>query len=332
MPERGRAPTVGEFLAGWIERDRARVRPGTWQVREQHVRLWLTPALGKIALPRLTPADVERVMADFLKSGRPPSDAARTRRAARRVVAPLTVRSIRATLRIALGEARRDGLVGRNAAAEARPPRAPTKSIAYLKAPEVRRLLDATRDHEFGPVYAVAVSTGLRLGENLGLEWPDVDFVSGTISVRRSLARTLDGGYALGETKTTRSRRTLPMTATARDALRRQRARQDAARLAAGTAWQDRDGLVFTDALGRPCNPLRVGHAFARTRVPGVPRVRFHDLRHSAATLMLAEGVPLPVISDWLGHSSIGMTSDFYAAIVPELRRDAADAIDRALR
>lgn len=330
----GRAATVAAYLAEWIERDRIRVRPSTWLVREQHVRLWLIPALGRIALARLTSTDVERALAGFLKAGRPVTGAEATNgaRPRRRSVSPLTVTHIRTTLRIALNDARREGLVGRNAAADARPPRVPTTPIAYLPAPEVRRLLDTTRDDEYGPLYALAASTGLRQGELLGLAWGDVDLAAETLTVRRSLARTAEGGYALAAPKTARSRRTIPLPRTARDAFLRRRGRQDAAEATAGSAWQDRDGLVFTDSIGRPLVPRHVSYAFERAQAAaGVPRIRFHDLRHSAATLMLAEGVPLAVVSEWLGHTGIAITASHYAAVVPALRHEAAAAMDRAL-
>jgi integrase len=142
-----------------------------------------------------------------------------------------------------------------------------------------------------------------------------------------------DGGWALAQPKSARSRRTIPLPALARDALTRERARQKVARAAAGDAWQNRDKLVFTDAIGRPLRPEGVSAAFQRAReAAGLPHVPFHALRHSAATLMLAEGVPLAVISEWLGHAGIAITAAHYAAVVPALRRDAADAMDRALR
>lgn len=329
----GRALTVADYLTPWLERDRARVRPSTSKGREMHVRCYLTPALGRLALARLAPADVERALAAFMATGRPQIAEQRPRgRKQPRPVSPLTARHVRATLRRALADAVRDGLVSRNAAGDARPPYVPHRPVAYLSAPDVRRLLAATADDEHGPLYALAASTGLRLGELLGLAWPDTGADGGTLTVRRSLARAQGGGWELAQPKSARSRRTIPLPLVARDALRRQRDRQDAARTAAGSAWQDRDGLAFTDAIGRPLGPGGVSAAFQRGReAAGVPRVRFHDLRHSAATLMLAEGVPLAVISEWLGHSGIAITAAHYAAVVPALRRDAADAMDRAL-
>jgi integrase len=202
-----------------------------------------------------------------------------------------------------------------------------------MTAPDVRRLLDATCDDPLGPIFALAASTGLRLGELLGLAWPDVDFVTGTLTVRRSLARGREERWELAQPKTATSRRTIPLPSIAREALERQKAIQETERKAAGKAWQDRDDLVFTDRIGRHVEPGSVSHGFQDAREAlGLPAARFHDLRHSAATLMLAEGVPLAVISEWLGHSGIAITASHYAAIVPTLRRDAADAMDRALK
>ncbi len=146
------------------------------------------------------------------------------------------------------------------------------------------------------------------------------------------MGRTAGKAWGLGEVKSARSRRTIPLPARARQALETEWTRQIFARKAAGDAWQDRDGLVFTDSVGRPLLPEYVSHRFSRDLVhAGVPRIRFHDLRHSAATTLLAAGVPLAVISEWLGHSGIAITASAYAAVVPELLTDAADAMDRAL-
>jgi integrase len=205
-----------------------------------------------------------------------------------------------------------------------------SKPVAYLTAAEVRQLLDATQEGEQGPVYALAVSTGLRLGEMLGLSWPDVG--EGTLTVRRSLARSADGGWELASPKSSRSRRTVPLPAVARQALDRQLVRQKAAKEAAGTAWQDVDGLVFTDQIGRHLDPGRVSVRFNDDRdAAGIRKVRLHDLRHSMATTLLSEGLPLAVISELLGHAGIAITMAHYAAVAPQLRTEAASAMDRAL-
>jgi integrase len=328
----GRALTVADYLTTWIERDRARIRPSTWRGRETHVRCYLIPALGRVTLAHLAAADVERAIGSFMAKGRPVTTNDRKRGRQRHApVSAVTARHVRATLRRALGDAARDRLVARNAAADARPPYAAHRPVSYLAAADVRRLLDATADAEQGPLYTLAVTTGLRLGELLGLTWTDV--AHGTLTVRRSLARAEGGGWELAQPKSARSRRAIPLPTIARDALSRQQARQQVAKGAAGSAWQDQAGLVFADAIGRPLRPEGVSARFQRDRkVAGIREVRFHDLRHSAATMMLVEGVPLAVISEWLGHAGIAITASHYAAVVPELRQDAADAMDRALK
>jgi integrase len=307
--------TTGDYLARWIVAVQPRLRAATHREYVRHVSAYWS-SLARIPLTRLTPAHVERAMADLAGRG----------------LAAQTIRHARSTLRRALHDAQRDGLVNRNVAALARPPRLERREMRALTRTDVGRLVDATADDPLGPFFAIAVATGLRQGELLGLTWTDVDLEARSLTVRRSLARAHGGGYELAEPKTTRSRRTVMLPALAVDALRRQKARQATERLAAGTAWQDRAGLVFTDPLGGHLAPSAVSHAFLTVaRRLGLP-VRLHDLRHTAATLMLAAGVPLKVVSETLGHSSIAITADVYSHVTPDLRREAADAMDRALR
>ncbi len=306
---------TADWLAAWLPTTRLRVAPSTFRGYETVARS-IGGRIGDIPLGTLTPSDVERMTAAMVADGR----TARTAGMSRKI------------LRLALRQAIRDGLVVRNVAAEARPPRVEPYAARTLTAAEARHLIDATADDPLGPLWSVLIATGLRQGEALALAWADVDATAGTLSVRRSLARGWDGRPALGMPKSDRSRRTIALPAVARIALDCQKERQDAARQDAGTAWQDRDDLVFTDTIGRPLvgryvTPV-LRTALARA---GLPTIRCHDLRHTAATLQLAAGVPLAVISRTLGHSTIAITADIYAAVTPDLRREAADAMDRAL-
>jgi integrase len=313
----GGPKTLAAYVATWLPALRQRVRPSTWIAHDTYVRVHILPALGDTPLPRLTPTSVERMTAGMIRRG----------------LSPTTARGARTTLRMILRDAERDGIVARNVAALARPPRIIRHELRVLTADETRRLLDGTVDDEFGPIYVVAATTGMRQGEVLGLRWQDLE-LSGpapSLTVRRSLARAAKG-YALAEPKTARSRRTLELAPATVAALRRQKARQAELRLAAGDLWQNVDRLVFTDTLGRSLQPASVSRAFADALARlGLPHVRFHDLRHGAASLLLAQGVPLKVVSETLGHSGIAITADVYAHLDRAQRREAADAIERAI-
>jgi integrase len=307
--------TVGSFLSDWLEAVRPTIRPATFRGYDSHVRRYWIPAIGTTPIARLTPADVERAMSALSARG----------------VGPVTIRSARTTLRIALGRAVRDGLVSRNVAALSAGPRVPGREIDYLDVEQIRTMMESTAADEYGAAWTIAATTGLRLGELLGLSFADIDTTSGTLSVRRSLARDVDGGWSLAEPKTRSSRRTIPLPVVARAAVEDQRGRQDAARTAAGTAWQDRAGLMFTDAVGRPLTPGHVSKAWRATADRLGVGVPFRALRHTAATTWLRAGVPLIVVSQALGHTSIAITAAHYAAVAPELRSATADAMDRVL-
>lgn len=310
----GRTPTVSQWCERWLGLVAPRVRPATLAVYRNHVRNHIGPALGSSELGRLVPSDVDAMTGAMLAAGCAPATAGMSRR----------------VLVMALGDAARDGLVPRNVAALARPPRSREPKRRALSATEVRALLDAAKGDPLAPFVQLAVATGLRRGELLGLRWSDVS--AGALTVSRAYARGVRGSYVLSEPKTRRARRTIALPALAREALEAQRGAQDAQRDAAGATWQDRDGLVFTDAIGRPHHPESVTSAFGRLVVrSGMGPLRLHDLRHTAATMALSAGVPVVDVSEMLGHSSAAVTLTVYAHTVAEGPRRVADALDRAM-
>lgn len=306
---------TGAYLARWIVDVKPRLRPATHREYVRHVTDYFAP-LSAIELSKLKPHDVSRVMVKL---------------EADRGLSGQTIRSARSSLRRALRDAQEAGLVTRNVAALAKPPVLDRPEMRALSGDEVRRLLAETADDPMGPLWAVAVGTGLRRGELLGLRWSDVDQAAGSLVVKRAMSRDADGGYSARNPKTKRSRRTVNLAAAALDGLRRQRVRQAEARLVAGSAWQDTEGYIFTDPIGRPLDPTTVSSRFHDMSVRLKLDAHLHTLRHTAATLMLAGGVPMKVVSDALGHSSIAITADVYSHVTPELRREAAAALDRAL-
>lgn len=311
-PER---QTLTSYLEQWLEdAARLRVRERTFVGYETIVRRHLIPAIGQLRLTRLGPQHVQAMLAKKIEEG----------------LAPRTVQSIHAVLRMALNDALRWELVQRNVAALVTPPRSEQSDVLTLSSEQARRLLDAAERDRLGALFSVALALGLRRGEALGLRWGDVAFERGTLRVERSLQR-VGGALRLTEPKTSRSRRTIALPAPAASSLRAHRARQLEERLQAGSEWQD-DDLVFTTQFGTPLDPRNVSRAFhkllART---GLPRMRFHDLRHTCASLLLAQNVHPRVVMETLGHSRISTTMDLYSHVAPEVQRDAAVGMERAL-
>jgi integrase len=298
---------LGAYLERWVSDDHGWA-PKTWTRHREIVRIALAPALGHHRLSELSPGDVERAIRGMVG------------------LAPQTRRHVRATLRRALADAVRDGIVARNVAGLARPDALPRHERPVLDANQARLLIDSTRGTRYGPLWTLLVTTGLRISEALGLAWSDVG--PDSITVRRQLARE-NGEWVRRPPKTDKGRRTIPLTPLAVDALRAQRERQ-AADL--GERPAPIDGLVFTNARGRPLHGENtVKRLHADLAAAGLPRVNQHDLRHSCATLLYSVGVPLETISDILGHSTTRITADLYRHRVGELARAAADRMQEAL-
>lgn len=310
--------TVSGYLKRWLAGHRGQVRASTWLARQGHIKNYIDPAIGRIAMRKLTPSDVERMTTDMVGRG----------------LSPRTATHARTTLRLALRDAERDALVTRNAAALARPPKVGRPEMQVLDAEQTRRLLAFSQDDRWHTLWQVLVGSGLRIGEALGLTWNDIDFDQATVTVRRSLAKTGPGEWGLTEPKTSRSRRTVPIPATTVRALRQAKDRQDAERSVAGRDWQEHpEGQpVFVDEVGQRFKPTKTNHQLnLALRRAGLPHIRLHDLRHGYASALLTEGVPLLTVSRLLGHSSIVITSDTYAHITQAMTRDAATAMDRVL-
>lgn len=314
LPLGGDGKTLGSFLAEWLEGQHSKIRPTTWR-RYSELAGYATKRIGTIALEKLTPEDIERLLEVRLKAG----------------AAPATVRQLRAVLRRALGQAEKRRYVQRNVAALASPPRVERRQMTALTEDQANAFLECAKGDRLEALYAVALDTGMREGEILALKWAELDLERGTLQVRATLQATPDG-YEFAPTKTAKSRRQVTLTRAAIAALRRHKVRQAEERMAArvgGTEWEDLD-LVFPNAVGRPINASNLLHQrfHPLLKRAGLPRIRFHDLRHTYATIALGRGVPLKVVSDALGHSSIAITADTYMHVTPSMSRAAADAMD----
>ena len=198
---------------------------------------------------------------------------------------------------------------------------------------EARRLLEAARDDRLEALYVLAIATGLRQGELLALNWEDVDLERGVLRVRRTLTRT-GGKVSLGEPKTKKSRRSVNLTAAAAGALRSHLSRQLEEMERIGSLYRP-GGLVFANEIGGIINPSNLrNRSFARLlkRAGLPPDTRFHDLRHTCATLLLSRNVNPKIVSEMLGHSSIAITLDTYSHVLPTMQESAIRALEDALK
>ena len=230
----------------------------------------------------------------------------------------------------ALGQAVKWQLLPRNVCQAVEAPQPSRRELRALSPDEANQLLSVARREEtvFADAVIVAVHTGLRMGELLGLRWEDVDLEQSRLTIRRAAQYLPRRGILYREPKTIRSRRIVPLGATSVNALQRARRRQLEERLLVGPAYRDQR-LVFSTALGTPIFPGNLRRAFLRmVASSGVGRLRFHDLRHTHASLLLARGVHPKVVSERLGHSGIGITLDVYSHVLPTLQEEAARELD----
>lgn len=284
-----------------------KVRPSTLDRYRQEVRLYIGPALGAVRLDQLTAAQVSRFYRDQLQR-----------------LSPGSVRRLHALLRRSLTVAVRWQVIAWNPVSAVDPPSVETSEVHPFSVDEARRFVAAVSGDRLEARWLLAVVVGMRQGEVLGLSWEDVDLDQGTARVRQALQYRSGSGLQLVPPKTMRSRRTVPLTDGLVEALKLRRKHQDADRGAAGEFWEEW-GLVFTTKVGTPFSPRNDYRGFRQILDgAGLRQVRLHDLRHTAASLMLTQGVPARVVMQTLGHSQIDITLNTYSHVSPELSRDAA--------
>ena len=307
---------VGEYLERWlVDSVLDTVRPTTYERYEQIVRIHVRPALGSVKLKNLTPVHVRGLYREKLEAG----------------LSARTVQYIHVTLHKALKQAVQDGLIPRNATEAVKAPQVRREEMRPLSAEQVKVLLEVARGDRLEALYVLAIHTGLRQGELLGLKWEDVDLESGTLRVRRTLV-TAKGGPVLTAPKTKGSRRSVKLTQGAVEALRSHLKHQLQEIDRAGSLWRE-NGLMFASESGEPLDRryLTSCRYKALLKRAELPMIRFHDLRHTCATLLLSKNVNPKIVSEMLGHASIAITLDTYSHVLPNMRDQAAAAMEEAL-
>jgi integrase len=310
-----KTPTLGELMTRWFEDVLSReVARSTLDNYGSVVKFHILPSLGRRRINEIKVADVDRLLAAKLAEG----------------LAPSSVHRIRALISQCLDQAVRWGDLSTNVARLSRSPKLVRAEGRTLTQEEAQRLLRALRGHRHEALYLLMLSTGMRRGEALGLRWEDLNLEDGIARVKRNLKR--EGGHLVtADTKTLKSRRAVNLPGPVVEALNSNRERQGKERSDLGDAWIE-TGFVFTSSIGTPVDPRNLYREF--TQICGradLGRWHPHELRHSAASLMLASGVKLQVVSEVLGHSSIRMTADVYGHILDPDRQHAATAMTQVL-
>lgn len=303
--------TVGKWLDEWLTIKKPQVEPNSYTPMETHVRLHLAPIIGRTALVKLRPSHIAAMYSALEEQG----------------VSPAMRKKVGVTLTSALTDAVKLGLLASNPAKAIKKPKVNRQEIHPLDPAQVRAFLAATEQDRLHALYVLAIDSGARQGEVFGLLWSEVDWDAGCIAVVRSLEERA-GHHRLKDTKSASSRRRIPVSAATMAALNAHRQRQ----LAEG--HYRADGPVFVDTEGhflRKSNVRRRSFLLALRKAKLPATTRFHDLRHTSATLLLLAGVNIKAVSRRLGHASVVITLDTYSHVLPEMDEQAIAAMQRIL-
>jgi integrase len=302
--------TVNQYLSQWLKDIEGTIKPKTFDQYSSVVSNHLNPQLGKIKLRELQPYQIQQIYTNLKERGH----------------SQRNVQLTHSVLHRALVMAERQGLIGRNPAKSIVPPKVDQKEMKVLNDNEVRQLLIGAKDNRYEVLYYLAITTGLRQGELLGLMWGDIDWASNTLFVQRQLRYRRGEGSRFAPPKTKAGKRIVQLGPETIRLLAEHRKNQDVERLRSD--WQEFD-LVFPSMVGTPTSRRNLHKFFKRLlKKSDLPDIRFHDLRHSAATLMLQNNIPLIVVSRRLGHSKPSITLDIYGHYLPGMQDEVAKLMD----
>jgi len=310
--------TLGEYLDRWLsDAVRGTVRESTYSRDKYLATNHVKPSIGRVKLKNVNALHLQSLYRERLDSG----------------LSGSTVQKIHHVLHKALTQAMRWDLIPRNPADSVKAPTPTPKEMHPLSVLETRQLLEAARGDRLEALYVLAIHTGMRRGELLALKWADVDLDLATVRVRRTLTRGEDGrGYVVGAATKSGKGRHVRLTPHAVEALKRHRARQAKEKLKVGGLYRDQD-LVFAGEGGNPINPSNLRNRSFKPLLEraGLPRITFHDLRHTCASLLFQRNVHAKFVQELLGHASVAITLDTYSHMLPGMGGEAAKAIDEAL-
>ena len=309
--------TVGKWLDLWYESyAKVKMRPSSYLTYRGYIDNHIKPYIGNISLSKLTTLDLQTLYKKLLTEGRVERIEAKKQP---KGLSAKTVRNIHQIISSALKLAVEQRLIARNPADGCALPKAERKEMQTLPVEQLTSFLREAKDSGVFALYYIDLTTGLRRGELLGLKWSDIDLEKGDLRVQRQIGR-IDGKIIEMPLKTKNAYRTLPLSADAISVLKMQKCK------VGNSEW------VFPSPSGGPMSPDSVLHMLQRVlKRAGLPRIRFHDLRHTFATLALQNGVDIKTVSGMLGHFSAGFTLDTYAHVTTSAKREAAKTMGSIL-
>ena len=305
--------TVQEYLENWLENvHKPTIRLSSYLNYRKHLKNYIVPGLGKIKLQKLLPQQVQAFYTKKINEG----------------LAPKTVKDIHGILHRALDNAVKWDILSRNVCDAVTPPRVPRKEKNVLTIQQAHTLIEQVKAHRLEALLVLAVITGMREGEILALRWQDIDFENNSLQVQRAVSYLKGYGYVESEPKTEKSRRMIKLPVFVVNILKQHQAQQEVQRKEVGKAWIEKK-LVFTNAQGYYISSNTLRKVFKSFLVSiDLPHMRFHDLRHSAATILLAMNVHPKVVQEILGHSQISVTMDLYSHALPSMQDDVTKQWD----
>ena len=316
--------TVAEWFTTWLNvYMKPSLRPTTWESYRYQVEGHIIPALGHLKLPQLQTAHIQRLYNKKRKSGRLDGR--------KGGLSPRSIKYIHTVIHSALEQAKKEGMIIINPAEATKLPKQEQKEIKYLDAAEAAIFLATAKESKHFAAFFLALNTGIRRGELLGLRWQDIDFKACQLTVNQGLVRVTGKGLIFQEPKTKLSNRVINLAPAVLQVLKEHKAEQNEIRLLAGSAYNADLDLVFANELGEPICPRAFTRIFERVVKRAGLDVTFHGLRHTFATIALEQGVDVKTIQETLGHHSAAFTMDVYSSVTAKMKKEAADRVGNLL-
>ncbi len=297
-----------DYLSTWLDQAEMNIRPTTMYQYRLYADRYIYPSLGKTRICDLTFSTIQAFYTNLYKNK----------------TGTRTIKIIHSVIHHSLEDALTAGMINRNPAHGAKLPKGTQKEIQIFNEDQVNQMLLAAQGDRYEALYHLAVATGLRQSELLGLLWSDLDVNWGTLKVERQLRRNFKAPNYFSQTKTKNGRRILKIGTSTIQKLQEHRNRQNLDRAFAGEEWKE-NNLIFPSSIGTPLNQMNLYKRFIKLLdIAGLPRIRFHDLRHTSASIMLNHNIPMIVVSRRLGHYKVSFTMDTYGHMIPEMQDEAA--------